>query len=156
MIGRQAAAEIRLFGLQEHLLERRQWLFLQLRNARLTQARAHLRSSMLSMSGEQLTYGAVVVGVVALIARGSLSVGYFAAYWAAAERFRNSLSLLFWSGTTLDNDLRYIRDLFDYLDVPEESEPRQKATRRRKSRPEPAALPPVGGAHASSRKAAPL
>jgi ATP-binding cassette subfamily B protein len=120
MVERQAAAEIRLFGLREYLLSKRQRLFAQLRQERLGLARAYLRRSVLSMTGEQLTAGLVLAGVVVLIARGHLSVGYFAAYWTAAERFRSSLGFLLRSVAVIDTDLRYIGDLFDYLDVAEE------------------------------------
>jgi ATP-binding cassette, subfamily B, bacterial len=116
MVERKAAPEIRLFGLQRYLRERREHLFLQLRNDRLAQSRRQIRSSLLAMSGEQLTYGAVLVGVVALIARGTLSVGHFASYWGAAERFRKTLSYLFWSVAVLDSNLRALGDLFETLD----------------------------------------
>jgi ATP-binding cassette subfamily B protein len=121
MVERKAAAEIRLFGLQRYLRERREHLFLQLRNDRLAQSRRQVRSSLLAMSGEQLTYGAVLVGVVALIARGTLSVGHFASYWGAAERFRKTLSYLFWSVAVLDSNLRALGDLFETLDSEEEA-----------------------------------
>jgi len=62
----------------------------------------------------------VLTGVVALIAKGSLSVGYYAAFLSAAERFRGSLSQLLWAVHSTDVDLRYIRDLVAYLDLPEE------------------------------------
>jgi ATP-binding cassette, subfamily B, bacterial len=120
MVERNAAAEIRLFGLQGHLRERREQLFLQLRNDRLDQARRQLRSSMLAMTGEQLTYGAVILGVVALIARGALSVGHFASYWGAAERFRKTLSWLFWSIAVVDDNLRALGDLFETLESEEQ------------------------------------
>src|SRR5207245_2517758 len=96
------------------------------REERLKLAREHVRRSMLSMMVEQFTYGLVLVGVVALIAGGRLSVGYFAAYWSAAERFRASLSFLLRSLAVIDTDLRYVGDLFDYLDLEEERGPSVK------------------------------
>src|SRR5439155_12224698 len=53
MVERQAAAEIRLFGMREYLLGKRQELFAQLRQERLGLARAYLRRSVFSMTGEQ-------------------------------------------------------------------------------------------------------
>src|SRR5207248_5143108 len=105
---------------QQYLLDRRQGLFRQLREERLDLARDHVRRSMLAMVMEQLTSGLVLAGVVALIALGRLSVGYFAAYWSAADRFRSSLSWLLRSVAVIDTDLRYLGDLFDYLDLEEE------------------------------------
>jgi ABC-type multidrug transport system fused ATPase/permease subunit len=135
MTSRAAAAEIRLFGLGGYLMERRAGIFLRLRDDRLRLARARLRSSALSMSGEQLTHALVLAGLVAVVARGSLSVGHFAAFWGAIERFRSALMWLLRSVTVLDADLRYLRDLFEYLDTPEEPGGTREV--------EPAAVPSV-------------
>jgi ATP-binding cassette subfamily B protein len=120
MTGREAATEVRLFGLQRYLLERRQALFHALRDERLGLAGQELRLGMLGGIGTPLTLAVVMTGVVALVARGSLSVGYYSAYLSAAERFSGTFYMLFWTVSVLDNDLRYIRDLLEYLDLPEE------------------------------------
>lgn len=120
MTGRQGAAEIRLFGLQTHLLEKREALCASLQHERLRLARAQLGSFMRATLVEQLTYGFVIAGVVALVAVGRLTVGYLAAYLGAAERFRDAIGFLLHSTRTVDEDLRYIRDLLDYLDIEEE------------------------------------
>ncbi len=121
MTERRAAAEIRLFGLQTHLLEKREALCRTLKHERLRLARAQLGSFMRSTVTEQLTYGSVIAGTVVLVAVGRLSVGYLAAYLGAAERFRDAVAFLLHSARTVDNDLRYIRDLLDYLDLEEET-----------------------------------
>jgi ATP-binding cassette, subfamily B, bacterial len=130
LTGRSGAAEIRLFGLQAHLLDKRERLFRNLQHERLRLARAQLGTFMRTTIAEQLTYGCVIAGVVALVAIGRLSVGYLAAYLGAAERFRDAVSFLLFSTRTVDNDLRYIRDLLDYLEIEEESpiDSRQLAT----------------------------
>ncbi|MEW6733922.1 MAG: ABC transporter ATP-binding protein [Acidobacteriota bacterium] len=120
MINREAAAEIRLFGLQEYLLKKRQQLFSRLRDERLGMASTQARSLLRSALVEQLTYGSVILGVVMLILRGRLSIGHFAAYLSAAERFRDSVSTLLAGIGNIHNDLRYIGDLLDYLDMVEE------------------------------------
>jgi ABC-type multidrug transport system fused ATPase/permease subunit len=127
MVGRDAAAEVRLFGLQEHLLAKRQQLFRALREERLELARVAARAFIIPVVGEQLTYGMVVTGVVALIARGRLSVGYYAAYLSAAERFRDAILWLFGTARNLDEDMRFARDLLDYLDLDEEATTRTYA-----------------------------
>ncbi len=121
LVGREAAAEVRLFGLQDHLLEKRQTLLHDLREERLELARVTARSFTIPVIGEQLTYGLVVTGIVVLIARGRLSVGYYAAYLGAAERFRDAIMWLFVAARNLGDDLRYARDLLDYLELPEEA-----------------------------------
>lgn len=121
MTGREAAAEIRLFGLGEHLLEKRQTLFASMREERLRLAREFVKRAVPASAGEQVTYSLVVTGAVALVARGGLSVGYLAAYLGAAERFRDSLMFLMLCISTIDADLRTIRDLLEYLELPEEA-----------------------------------
>jgi ATP-binding cassette subfamily B protein len=129
MIGRKEAAEVRLFGLQAHLLDRRQGLFHRLQGDRLKLAGNSFRLMMLWHHGPQLAYGLVIAGVVALVARGSLSVGYYAAYLGAAERFQLALGSLFDAIRAIDSDLRYIRDLIDYLDIDEEDVPHLREVR---------------------------
>ncbi|MGA9773069.1 MAG: ABC transporter ATP-binding protein [Blastocatellia bacterium] len=127
MTGRESCAEIRLLGLQSFLIEKRQKLFSSLRHERLTLARRRMITLMRSVLVEHLTYGLVIAGVVALVAIGRLTVGYFAAYLSAAERFRDAISLLLVSTRTVDNDLRYIRDFFEYLDIKEQADTRPQA-----------------------------
>lgn len=65
-------------------------------------------------------YVLVITGVVAFIAIGKLSLGHYAAFIGAAERFRDSTMLSFGSLITLDHDL-YIGDMLDYLQIQEKS-----------------------------------
>jgi ATP-binding cassette subfamily B protein len=116
MTGRQAAAEIRLFGLGEYLLEKRQTLFAAMRDERLQLQREFVRYAVPTSAVEQLTYGAVVTATVALVARGSLSIGYLTAYLGAAQRFRDAFLFLLLGLSSIDDDLRYVGDLLDYLD----------------------------------------
>src|SRR5207245_2787093 len=58
---------------------------------------------------------------------GRLSVGQFAAFFTALERFRDALSWALGSISFVDGDLRYVRDLFDYLDLAEEADRRPTA-----------------------------
>ena len=114
---RKAAAEVRLFGLGELLRQRRQELSSRLRRERYTLAREHLRKASTSLLAEGLTFGVVIAWVLVMILRGALTVGVFASYLAAFERFRAAGTL---SGSTtmrIDADLRYLADLIDYLDI---------------------------------------
>jgi len=112
---REAAAEVRLFGLGNHLLERRQRVFREVQSERLDVARQELTASLSFGTGLPLSLALVMTGVVALVARGRLSLGYYAVYVGAIERFSSTFYVFLWSLTVLDNDLRYIRDLLDYL-----------------------------------------
>ena len=120
LTGREAAAEVRLFGLGGYLLDKRQRLFRDKSDERLKLSREQSMAAVRSSLGDQITYGLVIVGIVALIAGGQLSVGYFAALLVAAERFRDGVMFLLSGIRTVDGDLRYLQDLLDYLDLEEE------------------------------------
>lgn len=90
MTKREAAAEVRLFSLGKHLQSRRQALSSRLRGERLELAKEHAQRASFMNVTDELSYGAVITGVLVMIMRGTLTIGYFASYLAAAERFRTS------------------------------------------------------------------
>ncbi len=51
-----------------------------------------------------------------MILRGSLSVGHFASYLAAAQRFKQYMMSTMYGFMNTDTDLRYVADLIDYLE----------------------------------------
>ncbi len=120
MTGREAAAEVRLFGLGGYLLNKRQRLFNQLRGRRLKLARHRAANTVAPTLGDQLTYAVVILGLVVLIAGGGLTVGYFVALLGASERFRDAVGQLFSYISGLHEHLRYLQDLFGYLDIQDE------------------------------------
>ena len=117
MTKREAAAEIRLFGLGDYLRNRRQVLSTRLRLERYELSREHAGRGSLMNVTDQVAYSAVIGGVCLMILRGSLTVGSFAAYLSAAERFRQTMSLFGFYLMTLDADFRYLADLIDYLEI---------------------------------------
>ena len=120
MTKRQAAAEVRLFDLASYLRARRQRLSSRLRRERYDLSQEHAGRASLMNITDQIAYGIVVGGVSLMILRGTLTIGSFAAYLSAAERFRNSVSLMGYDLMTLDADLRYLADLIDYLEISDE------------------------------------
>ena len=117
MTRREAAAEVRLFGLGDYLRNRRKELSHRLRLERYELSRGHaVRGSLMNVT-DQVAYGAVIGGVCLMILRGSLTVGSFAAYLSAGERFRQTMSLFGFYLMTLDADFRYLADLIDYLEI---------------------------------------
>ena len=120
MTKKQAAAEVRLFDLASYLRARRQRLSSRLRRERYDLSREHAGRASLMNITDQIAYGIVVGGVSLMILRGALSIGSFAAYLSAAERFRNSVSLMGYDLMTMDADLRYLADLIDYLEISDE------------------------------------
>ncbi len=120
IVGREAASELRLFGTGPYLRDRRMELNTMMKDDRLRLALERSKSALSGNLWEQLTYGVVITGVVALIALGRLSVGYFAAYLTAVERFTRGVDGVFAAFRSTDKTLGHMWDVFDYLDLPEE------------------------------------
>ncbi len=131
MTGREPAAEVRLFGLANHLLRSWRRLFGELRNERLALVRREFRFEGSSSTGESLTFGLALTVVVSLVAGGALTLGQYAAFVGAVQQFQQALFGLFWNVALIDNDLRYIRDFFLYMDQPEEASVSSEAPARR-------------------------
>ena len=132
IMSREAAAEIRLFGTGPYLRERRMDHNMWMKKDRLQLALERTKTALFGNLWEQLTYGIVITGVVALIALGRLSIGYFAAYLTAVERFTGAFSGVLNGFRSTDKTLRTVWDMFEYLDLPEERallEPRTVVTK---------------------------
>ncbi|HEY0734190.1 MAG TPA: ABC transporter ATP-binding protein [Herpetosiphonaceae bacterium] len=118
---RRAAGEIRLFGLQQHFLDEWHALFTRLQRERLALAR---RAALTGLSGQvhiPLTMLLITSTVTIWVLRGSMTVGAFATYISAVARFTTALWRLVSSATRLNTDLRYIKDLFEYLDLADDA-----------------------------------
>ncbi|WP_062104327.1 ABC transporter ATP-binding protein [Bacillus niameyensis] len=120
MSTRESAREIRLFGLGDHLRGKWKALNIKLMDERIHLARRESRLEWVSSSGNTLTFSIVLTGVVYIATLGLLSVGQYAAFINAVLQFQEALGNLFWSIALINNDLRYIKDFFDYLELPEE------------------------------------
>ena len=120
MTGREAAAEIRLFGSGAYLEGMWEGLSDRLRGVRLALARREARVFGLAAAGQTFTVGLVLVAVVAMVARGHLTIGGYTALAAAVRQFQAGLWVLVWDVALVDRDLRFVGDLFEYLDEPDE------------------------------------
>ena len=121
MTGREPAAEVRLFGLGDHLLGSWGRLYAGLRDERLSLVRREFRFEGGGSTGEAVTFGLALTVVVYLVAGGALTIGQYAAFVGAVQQFQQALLSLFWNVALIDNDLRYIRDFFLYMDQPDEA-----------------------------------
>lgn len=120
MTFRDAAREIRLYDLADHLRKHWQELNEKTRNERLDLAKKESKKELVSSSGNTLTFAIVLAGIIYIASMGMLSVGQYAAFIRAVIQFQTELSQFFLSIAFIDNDLRYIKDFFEYLDLPEE------------------------------------
>jgi ATP-binding cassette subfamily B protein len=121
MSGREAAAEIRLFGLRDTLLPSWEQLAQELRDERLGLSAREFRVAGVTSAGQSLTFGLALLVVVYRVSQGLLSVGQYAAFVAVVQQFQMLLWVLLWDTALIDNDLRYIRDFFLYLDLAPEA-----------------------------------
>ncbi len=132
MTQREPAAEVRLFRLGAHLIESRRALVNRLRRERFDLAAEHLRRVTFHALADQVAFGAVISGVLAMILRGALSVGHFASHWAAAQRFKQYMMLSMNNVMSADTNFIYIADLIDYLEsVESEAAPESLVSARR-------------------------
>src|SRR5690625_12197 len=120
MTAREAAREIRLYGLSRYLRYNWNKLNDKLKKERLTIARRESRLEFISSGGNTMSFAVVLTGIVYLATLGLLSVGQYAAFIRAVLQFQIDLTNLFWDLALINNDLRYIKDFFDYLDLSEE------------------------------------
>jgi ATP-binding cassette, subfamily B, bacterial len=120
LIERPAAAEVRLFGLQTHLRGRERALFDSLRGHRLLVRRNLARVEVVEALLSTATLALTLVWMVALVGAGQVSVGALGAGLAAIRQFGDAVANAMYMIVATDGDLRYIGDLLDYLDLPEE------------------------------------
>ena len=118
LTGRAAAAELRLFGFGPWLIDRAENLWVGMRDERMQLQRREFKFASLSNSFYALvTLATVGFGVVLLVA-GRVSLGATAAFFAAIDGFQQHYEGLVWRAASLYNDLRYIRDFFEFIDSP--------------------------------------
>lgn len=121
MTGRQAAREIRLYHFGNYLRANWKKLNEKLRKDRLELARRESKLELISTNGNTMIFAIVLTGIVYLATFGLLSVGQYAAFIRTVNQFQDSLTNFFLDIALIDNDLRYIKDFFDYLELSEET-----------------------------------
>ena len=118
LTGRSAAAELRLFGFGPWLIDRAEKLWLGMRDERMQLERREFKLSVVSDGINALvTLATIGFGVVLLVA-GRVSLGATAAFFAAIDGFQQHYWGLVWNASIIYNDLRYIRDFFEFIDSP--------------------------------------
>ncbi len=118
LTGRAAAAELRLFGFGPWLIDRAEKLWLGMRDERMQLERRELKLTLVSDGINALvTLATIGFGVVLLVA-GRVSLGATAAFFAAIDGFQQHYWGLVWDASRVYNDLRYIRDFFEFIDSP--------------------------------------
>ena len=118
LTGRAPAAELRLFGFGPWLIDRAEKLWFGMRDERMQLERREFKLTLVSDGINALvTLATVGFGVVLLIA-GRVSLGATAAFFAAIDGFQQNYWDLVWNASIIYNDLRYVRDFYEFIDSP--------------------------------------
>ncbi|HET6384545.1 MAG TPA: ABC transporter ATP-binding protein [Armatimonadota bacterium] len=113
--GRDSAPEIRLFGLGEFLIRRRQSLYRAVRSERLAIDRQRADLQALTGTIRVVTFIAVA-GIVALFAEwGRFSVGQYATYVGATEIYQVTVLRLLLRTAFVRGNLAYFEDIESFL-----------------------------------------
>ena len=118
LTGREAAAEVRLFGLGRWLLDQAGDLRQGLHKERLQLAAHQARRTVVSDGMNGVVHIAAIGLSVGLLVSGHISIGTAAALFAAIESFQISYSDFIWGRSLLYNHLRYLQDYFELIDNP--------------------------------------
>lgn len=117
---RNAAHEIRLFGLRGKLINLWKDNFEELSNEKLKLYRKAAFKGLIGHTYVPLTIFVVLVTVIWLVTQGELTVGFFATYVTAVRQFTSSLWVLMSSFTRVNNEMMYVRNYFLFVDKDDE------------------------------------
>ncbi len=117
LTGREAAAELRLFGAAPYLLDR--WRRLRAARRRDLLGAERRRAAFTTLGGlvSGAAYAAALVLVAALILRGELSVGDYVTVATGALWFEGMLAGLVGVARALEEESQFLGDLFDFWRV---------------------------------------
>ena len=118
LTGREAAAEVRLFGLSGWLLDQVAMLRRRLDRERLRLAGRELRQSVVHEGLNGIVHIVALVFSVGLLVVGRVSIGTTAALFAAIERFQRDYADMLWMMSGVYDALRYLQDYFEFMDGP--------------------------------------
>ena len=118
LTGREAAAEVRLFGLAGWLLDQVAVLRRRLDRERLQLAARELRQTGFNGGLTGLAHIVALVFSVGLLVVGRVSIGTAAALFAAIERFQRDYADFVNLMVGAYGDMRYLQDYFEFMDGP--------------------------------------
>ncbi len=118
LTGREAAAEVRLFGLGGWLLDQISVLRRRLDRERLRLAGHELRQSVVHDGLNGIVHIVALVFSVGMLVAGRVSIGTAAALFAAIERFQRDYADLMNLMVGAYGDMRYLQDYFEFMDGP--------------------------------------
>ncbi|MBI3971445.1 MAG: ABC transporter ATP-binding protein [Chloroflexi bacterium] len=117
LTGREAAAELRLFGFGPWLVDQVERLRRRLHGERLALARHEARLTVAADGLNALVLVAAVAGSVWLLITGRAGIGAYAALFSAVQSFQGHYWTVVMLGVWAWGDVRYVRDFFDFVDT---------------------------------------
>ena len=116
--GRDSAAEVRLFNFGERLIDKANSLWSKLSEERLLLVRKETGIGAISSVVNAVTYIVSMSFSLGLLFTGQATIGAYAAFFYAIEQFQRHYRILVLDGSLIVNDLRYVRDYFDFIAKP--------------------------------------
>ncbi len=123
--GRNAAAEIRMFGFGAWLVDCADALWRKLSGRRLRLAKKEAGLGLVSDGLNTVTYIAAVIFSLGLLFAGRATIGAYAAFFYAIEQLQAHYRSLVLGASIIYNDLRYVQDYFEFVDRPTEESPKR-------------------------------
>ncbi|PWW07441.1 ATP-binding cassette subfamily B protein [Paenibacillus cellulosilyticus] len=120
LIGREAAKEIRLFGLSSHLIDQWRSSFMLNAKQKLKLERKGITMNWGVDSFNSILSGALIVGLAWLGTKGRLSIGQYVALTEAFNAVNGQLMSISSNLTFMYQNVLYAQGLFTFLDTPEE------------------------------------
>jgi ATP-binding cassette subfamily B protein len=114
-----AVKEIRLFGFEGYLIERWQTYYLKFRHQLSSLIRRRSGWGLLASFGSAALIALATLSVLRRAAQGALSVGDFGLFVQGISQLQNQFSSLLSGFTGIYQNLLYMRNLFEFLELPE-------------------------------------
>ncbi len=116
--GRQAAAEIRMFGFGPWLIDRADALWSKISRKRMGVAKKEAGLGLISDGLNTLTNIAAITFSLGILFAGRATIGAYASFFYAIEQLQGHYRSLVWGASIIYDDLRYVQDYFGFVDRP--------------------------------------
>jgi ABC-type bacteriocin/lantibiotic exporter with double-glycine peptidase domain len=127
--GKESAAEVRLYRLQDYFLNKWGSLYEKMKQERIGLATREFKMDFIGSGGLVLTLSGAFNFGVFLVSRAALTLGQYAGFITSVKYYQQELEGLFTDLVLVVNDLQYIKDFFSYMELEEEKDNTIKPTK---------------------------
>ncbi|TDQ42016.1 ABC transporter ATP-binding protein [Aureibacillus halotolerans] len=121
LTGKEAAAELRLFDTGAYLLQRWRYLNSKLRKQRLSHTYQEFIYHVISTIGLVCTLAIALFMIVDSHVNGGVTIGALTALITGIIQFQSQTRSFLWGGVLVVNDLKYMDEYFDFMDLQTEN-----------------------------------